>query len=145
MSKQQQMQDILKDTVDYYNVDPANRRCVTKDGDCMYSWGKNHCAIGRFLKDDYKNDESWSAKNNMGVLELESYAASECIDEYLIDSVHGLDANFWVRLQDIHDMVGYWEEWDVDVDGNRKYGLTDRGKEEYVQFQDSIAKGVYDG
>ena len=111
----------------------------------MYSWGKNHCAIGRFLKDDYKNDESWSAKNNMGVLELESYAASECIDEYLIDSVHGLDTNFWQRLQDMHDIVGFWEEFHEHIDGRRKYGLTDRGKEEYVQFQDSIAKGDYDG
>ena len=144
MNKKQQMQDILKDTVDYYNVAPANRRCVTEDGDCMYSWGDNNCAIGRFLKDDYKNDESWSGKNNMGVLELESYAASECIDEYLIDSVHGLDANFWQRLQDMHDIVGYWEEFHEHIDGRRKYGLTDRGKEEYAKFQDKIGEGYYD-
>ena len=38
MNKQQQMQDILKDTVDYYREDPSGRRCVTDDGDCMYTW-----------------------------------------------------------------------------------------------------------
>ena len=145
MSKQQQMQDILKDTVDYYNEDPANRRCITDDGDCMYTWGKNHCAVGRFLKDEYKDDENWSYKNNMGVLELGETSDSMCIDEYLVKSVHGLDANFWVRLQDMHDIVGYWEEFHEHIDGRRKYGLTDRGKEEYVHFQDKIAEGVYDG
>ena len=30
------------------------------------------------------------------------------------------------------------------VDGKRKYGLTDAGKEAYVQFQDKIAGGEYD-
>ena len=28
MNKKQQMQDILKDTIDYYNEDPLKRRCV---------------------------------------------------------------------------------------------------------------------
>ena len=51
MNKQQQMQDILKETVDYYREDPANRRCLTDDGECMYTWGDNHCAVGRYLKE----------------------------------------------------------------------------------------------
>ena len=144
MNKQQQMQGILKDTVDYYNVDPANRRCVTDDGDCMYTWGDNHCAVGRFLKDEYKNSEKWSYSNNMGVLELEETSDSMCIDEFLVDSVHGLDTDFWVRLQDMHDIVGYWEEFHEHEDGRRKYGLTDRGKEEYAKFKDQIGEGYYD-
>ena len=143
MSKQQQMQDILKDTVDYYNVDPANRGCVTDDGDCMYTWGKNHCAVGRLLKDEYKG-EKWSNSHIMSVLELEETSDSMCIDEFLVDSVHGLDTNFWSRLQDMHDIAGYWQEFDEHIDGRRKYGLTDRGKEEYAQFQDKIAEGKYD-
>ena len=144
MNKQQQMQGILKDTVDYYNVDPANRRCVTDDGDCMYTWGDNHCAVGRFLKDEYKNSEKWSYSNNMGVLELEETSDSMCIDEFLVDSVHGLDTDFWQRLQDMHDIAGYWQEFDEHIDGRRKYGLTDRGKEEYAKFQDQIGEGYYD-
>jgi len=146
MSKQQQMQDILKETVDYYNEDPVNRRSVTKDGDCMYTWGKNHCAVGRFLKEEYQ-DETWDG-NNESVNELcehnENYGGFD-IDWCLIDRAQGLDVDFWTRLQNIHDTIGYWEEWHEHEDGRRKYGLTDRGKEEYVRFQDKIAEGVYDG
>ena len=135
MNKQQQMQDILKETVDYYNEDPVNRRSITEDGDCMYTWGKQHCAVGRFLKEEYQ-DETWDG-NNDSVNELcehnENYGGFD-IDWCLVDRAQGLDADFWTRLQNIHDTVGYW----------KKRGLTDRGKEEYVQFQDKIAEGEYD-
>ena len=64
---------------------------------------------------------------------------------FLVDSVHGLESNFWARLQDIHDTVGYWEEWNKDIDGLREHKLTDRGKEIYVSMQDKISRGeVYD-
>ena len=36
MNRQQQMQDILKETVEYYAKDPANRRSIDKDGNCNY-------------------------------------------------------------------------------------------------------------
>ena len=145
MDKQQQMQDILKETVDYYNEDPVNRRSVTEDGDCMYTWGKKHCAVGRFLKEKYQ-DETWDS-NNESVNELCLHAddGESNIDWCLIDKAQGLDADFWGRLQMMHDTVSYWEEWSKDVDGLRTYGLTDRGKEEYVHFQDKIAEGEYDG
>ena len=145
MSKQQQMQDILKETVDYYNEDPASRRSLTEDGDCMYTWGKQHCAVGRFLREEYQ-DETWDS-NNESVNELCLHAddGETNIDWCLVDKAQGLDANFWTRLQDIHDIVGYWEEFHEHEDGRRKYGLTDRGKEMYVTMQDKIAKGeVYD-
>ncbi len=144
MSKQQQMQDILKETVDYYNEDPANRRSVTDDGDCMYTWGKQHCAVGRFLKEKYQ-DETWDG-NNDSVNELcqNTDDGEWNIDWCLVDKAQGLDADFWTRLQDIHDIVGYWEEFHEHIDGRRKYGLTDRGKEAYIQFQDKIAGGEYD-
>ena len=144
MSKQQQMQDILKDTIDYYREDPVNRRSMDKDGNCMYTWGNTHCAIGRYLKDEYQK-ESW-IENSMSVNELCQNAddGEWNIDWCLMDKVHGLDADFWANLQDIHDRMSYWEEWDENEDGKRKYGLTDIGKEEYVKFQDKIAEGKYD-
>ena len=144
MNKQQQMQDILKDTVDYYREDPANRRSVTDDGDCMYTWGNNHCAVGRFLKEEYQ-DETWDENNkSVNELSLNTDDGDWSIDWCLVDKAKGLDLNFWIRLQDVHDTIGNWEEWHEHRDGVRKYGLTDRGKEEYAHFQDSIAKGVYD-
>ena len=144
MNKQQQMQNILKDTIDYYNEDPVNRRSVDKDGSCQYTWGNNHCAVGRYLRKEYQ-DEGWDS-NNDSANELAQNADNGDwnIDWCLVENVHGLDVNFWSRLQDIHDVIGNWEEWHEHRDGVRKYGLTDRGKEEYVKFQDKIAEGVYD-
>ena len=144
MNKQQQMQDLLKETVDYYSEDPSGRRCMTDDGDCMYTWGKNHCAVGRYLRKEYQ-DETWES-NNESVNQLCDQTDDGCysIDQFLVEKAHGLDATFWIRLQDMHDTMSYWEEWDMHVDGKRKYGLTDAGKEAYVQFQDKIAGGEYD-
>ena len=144
MNKKQQMKDILKETALYYAKDPANRRSICEGGDCMYTWGENHCAVGRYLKPEYQR-EDWES-NNDSVNELcEDSSDGWNIDWCLRDEVKGLDANFWSTLQMLHDNVGYWEEWDRDIDGLRKYGLTDRGKEEYVAIQDKIAEGRYDG
>ena len=143
MNKQQQMQDILRDTVDYYREDPVNRRSVDKDGNCKYTWGNQHCAVGRYLKSEYQK-ENW-IENDMSVYELSEYSGDFSIDQFLVDKAHGLDLQFWRDLQDIHDIVGYWEEYDEHEDGRRKYGLTDRGKEVYVAMQDKISRGdVYD-
>ena len=143
MNKKEQMQDLLKDTVDYYREDPSGRRSVTDDGDCMYTWGDRHCAIGRYLKPEYQR-EDWP-DNNMSAYELAEYSDNYSIDEFLIDKAHGLDVQFWRDLQDIHDTVGYWEEWHEHKDGVRDYKLTDRGKEVYVAMQDKISEGeVYD-
>ena len=143
MNKQQQMQDILRDTVDYYREDPVNRRSVDKDGNCKYTWGNQHCAVGRYLKSEYQK-ENW-IENDMSVYELSEYSDDNSIDQFLVDKAHGLDLQFWRDLQDIHDIVGYWEEFDEHEDGRRKYGLTDRGKEVYVAMQDKISRGdVYD-
>ena len=145
MSKQQQMQDILKDTVDYYREDPANRRSITDDGNCMYTWGNSHCAIGRYLRPEYQR-ETWE-ENNSSVNELTQHTddGEWSIDWCLIDRVHGLNADFWRELQDMHDTMGYWEIWSMEVDGLREYKLTDEGKEYYVKMQDRIARGEYDG
>ena len=143
MNKKQQMQDILKETVEYYAKDPVNRRSICEGGDCMYTWGENHCAVGRYLKPEYQR-EDWDS-NNDSVNELcEDSNEGWNIDWCLRDEAQGLDANFWSVLQNMHDTVGYWEEWDRDIDGLRSYGLTDRGKEEYVAIQDKIAEGRYD-
>ena len=143
MNKKQKMQDLLKETVDYYREDPSGRRCMTDDGDCMYTWGKKHCAIGRYMRTEYQ-DETWE-NNNMSVNELSSFADDGCnIDWCVVEKAQGLDLNFWIRLQDMHDTIGYWEEWHEHKDGVRDYKLTDSGKEAYVRFQDKIAGGEYD-
>ena len=143
MNKQQQMQDILKETVEYYAKDPAGRRCLTDDGECMYTWGDNHCAIGRYLKEEYKT-ETWDC-NNESVNELCEHNPDDySVDWVLREDVQGLDSNFWAVLQDMHDTTSYWEEWSRDEDGLRKHGLTVRGFVVFVGLQDIIAAGGYD-
>ena len=148
MNNKDRMKQILKDTRDHYAADPDSRRSVTDDGDCMYTWGKKHCAVGRYLKKEHQ-DETWES-NNESVNQLcendpTEGAGSWSLDWCLVDKAQGLDPNFWMNLQDLHDSGSNWEEWDIHVDGKRKYGLTDRGKDAYVRLQDKIADGRYDG
>ena len=102
MNKKQQMQDILKETVEYYAKDPVNRRSICEGGDCMYTWGENHCAVGRYLKPEYQR-EDWE-NNNDSVNELcEDSSDGWNIDWCLRDEAQGLDADFWSALQGFHD------------------------------------------
>jgi len=137
--QQQKMQEILKDTVDYYREDPEGRRAVDKNGDCEYTtYDGRHCAIGRYMRQEFQTTE-FDENHGVGVNGLSSY-----VDYYLVHEVRGLDMDFWRDLQDMHDTVSYWEEWHEHRDGVRDYKLTDRGKEHYVCLQDRIARGEYD-
>ena len=145
MNKQQQMKQILKDTIDYYSKDPDKRRSISDDGDCMYTWGKNHCAIGRYLKPEYQK-EDWS-ENNMSVNELCQHAddGEWGIDWCLRDDVHGLDVDFWSNLQGFHDSHSCWiTEEDYNID-DEPIGLSRAGKDNYRVIEKKINMGDYDG
>ena len=135
MNKQQQMQDILKETVDYYRKDPENRRSVDKDGSCQYTWGNNHCAVGRYLKPEYQRENWLSNGESVNELCEDSDEGEWNIDWCLREEVQGLDTGFWVNLQDMHDTMSYWNE----------KGLTDRGKESYIKLIDRIIEGDFNG
>ena len=144
MNIKNKMIKVVKETADWYAEDPDNRRSIDADGQCMYTWGDSHCAVGRYLKEEYQ-EENWD-NNSDSVNELcERSDEGYNIDWALRDEVQGLDSDFWTSLQDMHDTTSYWEEWNRDEDGLREYGLTDRGKEAYVELQDKIAEGRYDG
>ena len=137
------MQDILKDTVDYYAENPSGRRSVTDDGDCMYTWGKKHCAVGRFLKKKYQ-DETWDG-NNESVNQLCQNAddGEWNIDWCLRDDAQGLDANFWSALQGFHDSRSCWiTEEDYNKD-EEPIGLSRIGKDNYRTIERKINMGDY--
>ena len=137
MNKQQQMQEVLKDTIDYYREDPQGRRAVDKYGDCEYTTQDGrHCAIGRYMRKEFQTTE-FHENHGVGVNGLSSY-----VDYYLEHEVRGLDMDFWRDLQDIHDS---YLNWEIRLHGSPvEYGLTDQGKERYVYMQDRIARGEYD-
>ena len=130
MNKQQQMQEILRYTVDYYREDPEGRRAVANNGECVYTTDQgNHCAIGRHFRPEFQTTMfEQNADTNICMLDRE-------LDYYLVSGVIGLGDDFWATLQEIHDRCTNWN----------KEGLTDAGKERYVAMQDRIARGEYDG
>ena len=144
MNKQKLMLDILKDTRDYYAADPDNRRSISEDGECMYTWGKTHCAVGRYLKEEYQT-ENWD-NNNESVNELcENSPKTWDIDWAVREEVQGLNADFWCDLQDFHDCRRNWITTNHSDYVSGFQGLSDDGKGHYVGIQDKIAEGRYDG
>ena len=141
--KKYKMKQILKDTRDHYAADPDNRRSIDEDGNCNYTWGKQHCAVGRYLKPEYQR-EDW-IDNNMSVNELcEGSDEGWNIDWCLRDDVKGLDADFWRNLQDFHDSHSCWiTEEDYNID-DEPIGLSRIGKENYRTIEKKINMGGYD-
>ena len=136
--RKQQMLDVLIDTVTYYREDPEGRRAVDKNGDCLYTTDDGrHCAVGRYMRPEFL-DAEWKENNGVGV-----HGLSSNVDYYLKHEVRGFDESFWRDLQDMHDVVGNWYRGSLCTE--LAYGLTDRGKERYVDMQDKIARGEYDG
>ena len=143
MNKKQQMKDILKDTINYYSEDPDNRRSIDEDGNCMYTWGNNHCAIGRYLKEEYQR-EDWT-ENDMSVHELCGYSdGGTNLDWCLREDVHGLDADFWKNLQDFHDSHSCWITKDDYNRDDEPLGLSIAGKNNYRVIENKIDAGGYD-
>ena len=116
--KQDMMLKIIQDTVTFYGDDPKERRCISADGNCQYTWGDKHCAIGRYLKPKYQI-ETWK-ENEESVKGLMDCSEDYCeIDWCLRDEVHGLDVEFWADLQDMHDGRRNWnyEDKGLTLDG----------------------------
>ena len=145
MNKQGQMLKILKDTKNYYAEDPDGRRSIDDDGSCNYTWGENHCAVGRYLRPEFQR-ETWSSNGDSVNQLCEEYDDdSACgFDWVLREEVHGLDADFWRDLQDFHDCRHNWITKKT-VSGTQLPGISDTGKGHYVGLQDRIAEGRYDG
>ena len=144
MNKKQQMKDILKETIEYYAEDPDNRRSISSDGDCMYTWGNNHCAIGRYLKPEYQI-EDWDCNNeSVNQLSRNTDDGDWNIDWCLREEVHGLNADFWKNLQDFHDSHSCWiTEEDYNID-DEPLGLSIAGKNNYRVIENKIDAGGYD-
>ena len=130
MDKQQQMQDILEDTIEYYGDDPSETRAAD-DGECVYTDADGrHCAVGRYLKPEFQTVEFF-ANDGVSVGSL-----TQQVDYYLDSKVVGLEEKFWGDLQDVHDDSNNWGEYDE--------GLTDVGKVRCNKMKKRIEAGGYD-
>ena len=128
MSKQQQMQDILEDTIEYYSDDPCETRAAD-DGECVYTDSDGrHCAVGRYMKPEFQTTGFYANSGQS----VHSLAAD--VDSYLVDNVLGLPVDFWQSLQEIHDCDSNW---------NYDTGLSEHGKNMYNSLKNNIDAGGY--
>ena len=139
---------ILKETRDWYAEDPDGRRSLDEDGQCMYTWGDSHCAVGRYMREEYQ-DESFS-ENNESVHQLCEHAEDMGEDDFSIDwvlrkEVRGLDVDFWRDLQELHDSNSYWiTEKSTNLE-NLPKGISPDGIAKYNSLLNKIEEGKYDG
>jgi len=107
--------DVLEETINFYSLDPLNRRSVdTNYGICYYSYEGKNCAFGRYINDvdnfikkhpNYNSETPWSIISTFGI-------------EVMKEEVrHLTDEIFWEKIQKLHDSEWYWNET----------GLTQRG------------------
>ena len=148
MNIKNKMIKVVKETADWYAEDPDNRRSIDADGQCMYTWGDSHCAVGRYMKECYQKESF--PDNNDSVNELCEHSedidsgSGYNIDWCLREEVHGLDPDFWTHIQELHDTRHYWntetESWDNETDK----GLSFHGKDKYNDILSRITDGKYD-
>lgn len=80
-------------------------RCVCEAGFCYY-WHSSlntGCAVGIFLKDEYKTDYFASLNKCTSGALFTKYGFEILKDEYRVESME-----FWRDMQGIHDCSDYW-------------------------------------
>ena len=126
--------ELLEDTVKYYSED-TSRRAVVRDAnganECMYTTKEGqHCAVGRWLQDDYKNTD-WT--DNVGCSADDLLGETGVIrpykaDELFVEEVQHIPRWFWMDLQQLHDNDVFWD----------KDGLTEEGVEKVDELREDI-------
>jgi hypothetical protein len=112
-------EQLLKDTIDYYSVNPAKRRCA-KIGGCYYSPEKANkpssegCAIGRHLTPEAK-----IAFDDLASSDIVSIMNHDDHKAMMPDWMQEMNPDFLNSIQNLHDGP---RNWDIN-------GLTGRGKE----------------
>jgi hypothetical protein len=116
-------QEIVSETVEFYSQNPTENRAVT-GSTCSYN-GDNgtHCAFGRCMLPEYKNQGD-NLKGNKGTTlrDLPMLLEVNSLDSLLEEKYRGHDESFWVQMQKLHDSNRYWDD-----------GLSEVGKI-YVEY-----------
>lgn len=120
--------DVLEETINFYSVDPLNRRSVDRTtGKCLYAYEGKNCAFGRYINDVDKFIEENSFYNDS--------TSNSIIETFGMDVMkkeveHLNDKRFWDDLQFLHDTNSYWNE----------KGLTKEGTEYANKIKEYISK-----
>lgn len=102
---------VIMETYNYYGVDPVGRRSVYINGfgeiKCAYNSHKGHCAVGRCLKAEYRNQGSDLESNTDGINDFERNQGKS-IQNMVKPSYSMISDNLWVALQEFHDESDNW-------------------------------------
>mgnify|MGYP001475272288 CR=1 FL=1 len=102
--------DIILDTIIYYKSHP---RCKHGPG-CAYNDEEgNHCAVGRYLKPEIKEEGVGWSMNNSPAYSVGANPGGS-LDEVLVEEAQGHEIRFWDHLQQLHDND---QSWDTDENG----------------------------
>lgn len=133
------MEDLLRDTISFYSVDPVGRRAAEQGSSfsgpiCFYiTEDGRRCAIGRYMTDEGINDFGDSKKGLYQLIPLVLEKNNMDSDNFDVignnmpkvpefsEKVHDIPIGFLARIQDLHDGVSCWN---LNIDG----GLSEFGK-----------------
>ena len=115
---------IIKDTADFYSEDVGRRSL--DDGECAYKCGDGRmCALGRYIKEELIDDETWIKQNNKLAASDLLYDDPNAIKDEVPGEIKS-DIKFWIDLQIFHDGERFWN----------KTGLTESGKDRLSYLND---------
>lgn len=108
--------EILNETIAHYNGN-VNRRSIDDNRDCLYNDGLgNHCAIGRCMLDELK-EQGLALVGNRGGFENLASSNNLTFDLVLQEKYRGHEYDFWILLQQLHDEEEYWDNAGITADG----------------------------
>lgn len=119
------IQEIIKETVNFYSVDPVGRR-AKEFGECVYydpDTG-NKCAVGRCIVDDVVKSK-WFPTHGVASPGVTSERTMEILG-HLKPRYEGHPPLLWKHLQELHDGDEHWD----------KHGLTAKGAAKVQEIYD---------
>ena len=122
--------ELLNDTIAYYSVNPAERRCISIYGACSYSPSTSHiptsegCAIGRHLDGDVKRKFDVSSYGSISMMSKYNKDVFALAPQWMQD----MDIHFLEDIQGLHDKSDYWNET----------GLNEMGKGRVKQIKNKF-------
>jgi hypothetical protein len=107
--------DVLNETIEFYSVDPINRRSVSRDGIYCYYFNNNKsCAVGRCIHnvEEFINEKG-KYNSESAYCILSTFTTSIFKKEYQ----HLTNIYFWEKIQNLHDSNTYWNKNGLTPDG----------------------------
>lgn len=107
--------DVLEETINFYTVDPVNRRSVDiSNGNCFYSYEGKNCAFARYMDDVDNFIKKYPLYNHETARTIIKTFGMDVMKKQVRNLT---DLQFWGKIQILHDDEYYWNETGLSEDG----------------------------